>query len=168
MFGCAWKIKFPKNIFNWPCVLVGLTRKWFEVKIFTSNHFWTHAQRHREREREPRSLLRPSSSPMTTDRSRRTMSHQRRSSKDQLQRQSHRADRLQSPTTHTSVDRTAPIKQRSTPTPLNLASTARSDEFFFLGFVSFVFLYDLIWWFFFFWVLFLLCFCIEEWYYIFV
>ena len=36
-------------LFSWPCVLVGLTRKWFEVKIFTSNHFRTHAQRERER-----------------------------------------------------------------------------------------------------------------------
>ena len=79
---------------------------------------------------------------MTTDRSRRIAPHQRRSSKDRLQRQSHRADRLQSPTTHTSIDHTAPITQRSTPTPLNLFSTARSDEFFF-------------------WALFLLCFCMT-------
>ena len=42
-------------LFSWPCVLVGLTRKWFEVKIFTSNHFWTHAQREKEREIAPRS-----------------------------------------------------------------------------------------------------------------
>ena len=28
------------------------SQKWFSVKIFTSNHFWTHAQRERERERE--------------------------------------------------------------------------------------------------------------------
>ena len=129
-------------------------------------------ERERERERkkrEPRSLLKPSSSSMTTNRSRRTAPHQRRSSKDRLQRQLHRADRLQSPTTHTSVDRTVLIKERSTPTPLNLASTARFDEFFFwalfllcfcmTGFDDF---------FFFFWVLFLLCFCIEEWYYIYL
>ena len=48
MFGCAWKINFPEIIFSWLCVLKALTRKWFEVKIFTSNHFWTHAQRERE------------------------------------------------------------------------------------------------------------------------
>ena len=41
-------------LFNWPCVLVGLTRKWFEVKIFTSNHFRTHAQREREIAPRPR------------------------------------------------------------------------------------------------------------------
>ena len=49
VFGCAWKINFPEIIFSWPCVLKALTRKWFEVKIFTSNHFRTHAQRERER-----------------------------------------------------------------------------------------------------------------------
>ena len=52
VFGCAWKINFSKIIFNWLCVLMDLTQKWFEVKIFTSNHFQTHAQRERERERE--------------------------------------------------------------------------------------------------------------------
>ena len=51
MFGYAWKINFPEIIFNWPGVLKALTRKWFEVKIFTSNHFRTHAHRQRERER---------------------------------------------------------------------------------------------------------------------
>ena len=54
VFGYAWKINFPKMLFNWPCVLVGLTRKWFEVKIFTSNHFRTHAQREREIAPRPR------------------------------------------------------------------------------------------------------------------
>ena len=49
VFGCAWKINFLENIFNWPCVLMALTWKWFEVKIFTSNHFWTHVQKERER-----------------------------------------------------------------------------------------------------------------------
>ena len=52
MFDCAWKINFLENIFSWPCVLVSLTRKWFKVKIFSSNHFRTHAHRERERERE--------------------------------------------------------------------------------------------------------------------
>ena len=52
VFGYAWKINFPEIIFSWPGVLKALTQKWFEVKIFTSNHFRTHAQRERERERE--------------------------------------------------------------------------------------------------------------------
>ena len=52
VFDCAWKINFLENIFSWPCVLVSLTRKWFKVKIFSSNHFRTHAQRERERERK--------------------------------------------------------------------------------------------------------------------
>ena len=51
VFGCAWKINFSENIFSWLCVLIALTRKLVLVKIFTSNHFWTHAQRERERER---------------------------------------------------------------------------------------------------------------------
>ena len=50
VFGCAWKINFSENIFSWLCVLIALTRKLVLVKIFTSNHFWTHAQRERERE----------------------------------------------------------------------------------------------------------------------
>ena len=49
VFGCAWKINFPENIFNWPCVLMALTQKLVLVKIFTSNHFRTHAQKERER-----------------------------------------------------------------------------------------------------------------------
>ena len=59
MFGCAWKINFSENIFSWLCVLIALTWKLVLVKIFTSNHFWTHVQRERERERErePRSCL---------------------------------------------------------------------------------------------------------------
>ena len=57
MFGRAWKINFSENIFSWPCVLMA-TQKLVLVKIFTSNHFRTYAQREREREREPRSRLR--------------------------------------------------------------------------------------------------------------
>ena len=63
VFGCAWKINFPEIIFSWPCVLMALTRKLVSVKIFTSNHFRTHAQRERERETP---VLKPSSSPTTT------------------------------------------------------------------------------------------------------
>ena len=48
VFGCAWKINFPEIIFSWLCVLKALTRKWFEVKIFISNYFRTHAQRERK------------------------------------------------------------------------------------------------------------------------
>ena len=70
VFGCACKINFSKIIFKWPCVFKALTQKWFEVKIFTSNHFQTHAQRQRERKRErgrrESPVLRPSSSPTTT------------------------------------------------------------------------------------------------------
>ena len=51
MFGCAWKINFPENIFSWLCVLMALTQKLVSVKIFTSNNFRTYAQRERERER---------------------------------------------------------------------------------------------------------------------
>ena len=47
------------------------SRKWFSIKIFTSNHFRTHAQRERERERatfdfagEPRAQITPSTSPI--------------------------------------------------------------------------------------------------------
>ena len=48
VFGCVLKINFSENIFSWPCVLIDLNRKWFEVKIFTSNHLRTHTQRKRE------------------------------------------------------------------------------------------------------------------------
>ena len=57
VFGCTWKINFPEIIFSWPGVLKALAQKWFEVKIFTSNHFRTHAQR--EREREPSTSTSP-------------------------------------------------------------------------------------------------------------
>ena len=54
---------------------MALTRKLVLVKIFTSNHFWIHAQRERERERErkkreprsrhePRAQITPSTSPI--------------------------------------------------------------------------------------------------------
>ena len=89
---------------------------------------------------------------MTTDRSRRTVPYQRQSSKDQLQRRSHHTDRLQSPTTHTSADCQS---HRADQAKID-SNAARSRLrcaiwwiFFFLGFVSFVFLYDQIWWIFF-------------------
>ena len=44
-----------------------MNRKWFEVKIFTLNHFWTHTQREREialrSHHEPRAQITPSTSP---------------------------------------------------------------------------------------------------------
>ena len=144
VFSCAWKINFPKIIFSWLGVLKALTRKLFEVKIFTSNHFRTLAQREREREREPRSLLRPSSN-LTT-----------------------KGAPVRRPQTGLVASRHTSTNQAK----IN-SNAARSCLYraiwwiFFLGFVSLVFLYDRIWWIFF-WVLFLLYFCIEEWYYIFV
>ena len=70
MFGCAWKINFPEIIFSWLCVLKALTRKWFEVKIFTSNHFQTRRERERERERAQSSDRAPIRRPQQhTDRS---------------------------------------------------------------------------------------------------
>ena len=73
---------------------------------------------------------------------------------------------------------TAPIKQRSTPTPLDLASTARSHLRIHRTIslldqtqspLSLPFSLDLTEFDeFFSWILFLLCFCIGEWYYIFV
>ena len=74
VFGCAWKINFPEMLFSWPCVLVGLTRKWFKMKIFTSNHFRTHAQR--EREITPKSRHEPrAQSPSTSHPSTSTSNH---------------------------------------------------------------------------------------------
>ena len=53
VFGCAWKINFPEVIWSWLCKMRLWPRKWFEVKIFTSNHFRVRrVERERERERE--------------------------------------------------------------------------------------------------------------------
>ena len=53
VFGCAWKINFPEVIWSWLCKMRLWPRKWFEVKIFNSNHFQVRrAKRERERERE--------------------------------------------------------------------------------------------------------------------
>ena len=152
VFGCAWKINFLKNIFNWSCVLVSLTRKWFEVKIFTSNHFRTHTERERERAQiNPQIELqsndhRPVSSHCATPTSTHTSAnpHQHRSSKDLLQRRSHRADRLQSPTTHTSVD----------------CGSHHADQAKIDSNAAWSRLRRVMWWIFF-WVLFLLCFCMT-------
>ena len=135
----------------------------FHFKPFPDSH----AKREREKERES-PILRPSSSPTTTAAhssdqalirwSILSIAAPRRSSKDRLQ--------------HHSIS----------PSPRYIAS--RSNPVASLS--SFFSQFDRIWWIFFsrfcffcvsvltgfdeffFWVLFLLCFCIEEWYYIFV
>ena len=144
--------KFFGKYFSWPYVLVGLTQKWFEVKLFTSNHFWTHTHRERERERkrEPRSLLRPSSSPTTTNWSRRSAPHQCRPTPAQIHTSTNQAkidsnaDQLQSPTTHTSTDRQS---HRADQAKIDF-NAARSR------------LRRAIWWIFFFWFCF---FCVSIW-----
>ena len=134
VFGCAWKINFPEIIFSWLCVLKALTRKWFEVKIFTSNHFRTHTQRERERERES-PVLRPSSN-LTTIAAHRSQHCVDRSAA------LHRANRSIAPRTVSIATKIALLPRTaahfSLPSSLNLTGF---DEFFFLGFVSFVFLY---------------------------
>ena len=53
VFGCAWKINFPENIFNWPCF------NGFDPEIgFSQNfHFKPFPDSRKKREREPRSRL---------------------------------------------------------------------------------------------------------------
>ena len=130
--------------------------------------------------------LRPSSSPTTTAAhssdhapirwSILSIAAPRRSSKDRLQHHSI------SPPPRYIASRSNPVASLSS----FFSQVDRIWWFFFLGFVSFVFLYwpDLMNFFsefcffcisvltgfdeFFSWVLFILCFCIEEWYYIFV
>ena len=157
VFGCTWKINFPENIFSWPCVLMALTHKWFEVKIFNSNHFRTHAQRQREREREEEERAQSSNrAPVRQP--------QQRTPQTELQSNDPHFTDL--------IDRSiASIKQRSTPTPLDLTSATwshlcihRTISPLSLPFSLNLTEFDE----FFPWILFLLCFCIEEWYYIFV
>ena len=53
VFGCAWKINFPKVIWSWQCKMSLWPRKWFVAQIFTSNHFRVRrTKRERERKRE--------------------------------------------------------------------------------------------------------------------
>ena len=110
-----------KNIFNVDHKISDVGRKWFEVKIFTSNHFRTHTQRERERERERAHRLQH-----CVDRS----------------AASHRANRSIAPRTVSIAAKIALLPRTaahfSLPSSLNLTGFA---EFFFLGFVSFVFLY---------------------------
>ena len=55
VFGYAWKINFSEGIWSWPCKMRLWPWKWFEVKIFTSNHFRVRrAKREREREKSLR------------------------------------------------------------------------------------------------------------------
>ena len=98
VFSCAWKINFPKIIFSWLGVLKALTRKLFEVKIFTSNHFRTLAQRERERESPDHSLdrapiwrpkeLQSDDHKPVSSRHTSANPHEHQSNKDQLQRRS--------------------------------------------------------------------------------
>ena len=106
VFGCAWKINFPEIIFQLTMCFNGFDRKLVSVKIFTSNHFRTHAQRERERERaqsSDRALVwrpqqrtpqaelddhRPSSSLTYQIALVSSMAAPRQSSKDRLQRRS--------------------------------------------------------------------------------
>ena len=161
VFSCVWKINFPENIFSWPCVLIALTRKWFEVKIFTSNHFRTHMQREREKERES-PILRPSSSPTTTAAHSSdqapirwpilSIAAPRRSSKDRLQHHS-----ISPPSVY--------IASRSNPVASLSSFFSQFDRIWWIFFSRFCFFcvsvltgFDE----FFFWVLFLLYFCIDR------
>ena len=128
-----WRL-WPENCLKWK----------FSLQTISG---LSHKERERERERAqitPQTKLQSddhrSSSPTTTDRSRRA---------------------TPAPI-HTSTNQ-AKINSNAARSCLYRAIW----WIFFLGFVSLVFLYDRIWWIFF-WVLFLLYFCIEEWYYIFV
>ena len=185
VFGCAWKINFLEILFSWPCVLVGLTWKWFEVKIFTSNHFQTHAQKEREiapRSRhEPRAQS-PSTSPFDFD----FELHPDRTLRLRQRTQSlepfdfapfNFAIRLRlwiAPRSHPSTSPTNPeprsrLRLRRDHTPRSHQDgTDRIDRTEiaiekWLGFDEF----DRIWWIFFGWVLFL-CLFIEKLYYKFV
>ena len=155
-----------ENIFSWPCVLVGLTWKWFEVKIFTSNHFRTHAQRERERERKI-SRLRLRLCTDRTDHTEITPSTSHRSHQDCT---NHTEITPIAPQDHTE---TTPIALRLHPriAPISLFSDLVSSSFvdtdLSLTLSSFFSQFDRIWWIFFGWVLFL-CLSIEKWYYIFV
>ena len=141
VFGCAWKINFLEILFSWPCVLVGLTRKWFEVKIFTSNHFQTHAQK--EREIAPRSRHEPrAQSPSTSTSNCTQIAPFDFASEPRAQ--------IMPSTLPRSHPRIAPRRHRS-----HQSHWDRNWEM--VGF----------WWIFFGWVLFL-CLSIEKWYYIFI
>ena len=136
---------------------------WFDPEIVWSENFHfkpfldSRAKRERERERaqiNPQTELqfddhRPSSNPTTTDRSRRIAPHQLRPTPAPIHTSTNQAkidsnddhtapidSKVWRPTLASIADRTAPIKQRSTPTPLDLASATWCDEFFF-GFCFF-------------------------------
>ena len=165
MFVCTWKIEFFGFAFH-----LTLKRSLWPWNYFTFlfslqtifRPSFKRAERERERERESKD--RPSSNPTTTDRAPVRRPTPRRL--HQSRRSQHCADR-----TGLVDHSTAPIKQRSTPTPHDLAFVVRSrlhlrraispldrtqsplslpfslnltgfDEFFF-------------------WVLFLLCFCMT-------
>ena len=128
-----------KNIFSVDRKISDVGRKWFEVKIFTSNHFRTHAQR--EREIEPRAQ-----SPLTSHPSTSSFDFDFESHPDCTLRLSRRT---QSPDHAFNFTEIAP-QDRTETAPIALRSQLRNgwvlmnltgfDEFFLLGFV-FVFIY---------------------------
>ena len=180
VFGCVWKINFSENIFSWPCVLIDLNRKWFEVKIFTSNHLRTHTQR--KREIALRSCHEPRALRLRTLRLRRFLnlikysfdfnfeSHPDRTLRLRWGTQSldHAFDFAEiAPRDRTEIaprDRTeiAPISLFPDLVPPSSVDTNLS-----LTLSSFFSQFDRIWWIFFGWVLFLYL-SIKKWYYIFV
>ena len=117
VFGCAWKINFPENIFSWPCKMSLWPWKWFEVKIFTSNHFRVRcAKREIDREKEERSAHLNLSS--LTHRAHSHASHSRRAQPlDPLPHGSSITELhplfVDRSTASIAPDRTAPIKRRS-------------------------------------------------------
>ena len=111
MFGCAWKINFPEIIFNWLCVLKALTWKWFEVKISLQT---ISGLTWRERERETQS------------------SDQAPVRRPQIEPITPRRSRK---------DRIALFAALRTSLFLLLSIWPNLMNFFFLSFVSFVFLY---------------------------
>ena len=141
-----------------------LTRKLVLVKIFTSNHFRTHAQRERERERERERKREKDPSPQTELQSNDHNSALLRPSSTTADRapvwriRSHWSRRWQHRANQVKIDSNAArscLRHTVSPSPYNLASrsnlVASLSSFFFqfdwiwwifiLGFVSFVFLY---------------------------
>ena len=78
VFGCAWKINFPKFKWSWLCKMRLWPRKWFGVKIFTSNHFRIRCAM---REREKSLRRRWTQSPDHTPTKRHRRDHQLRRSR---------------------------------------------------------------------------------------
>ena len=167
VFGCAWKINFSENIFSWPCVLIDLNRKWFEVKIFTSNHLRTHTQRKREialrSHHEPRAQSPSTSHPST--------SSFFELNKIQLRLRLRIApfDFAKEPRAQITPSTSPRSHPKIAPISLfpDLVPPSSIDTDLSLTLSSFFSQFDRIWWIFFGWVLFLYL-SIEKWCYIFV